>query len=211
MRFVDRTAAGVALASLLERFRSTTTVVVGLPRGGVPVAAEVAAALIVPLDVIVVRKLGAPSQPELAIGSIGEGGVRIINDQMVRALRVDERDIAAVETRERAVLDARSHRLRQGRLPVDLEGTTVIIVDDGLATGATAKAACAVVRAKRAQRVVLAVPVAPHDWTTEMGTWADEYVAVMTPRAFSSVGEFYDDFRPVTDEQVIESLRSRDV
>jgi putative phosphoribosyl transferase len=205
-RFVDRVDAGRRLATRLEHLRGHDAVVVGLPRGGVPVAAEVARSLGAPLDVIVVRKLGVPWQPELAMGAIGEGGVRVVDDAIVSALGVTAADLAAVEAAERHELDRRAERFRAGRPPVPLDGRTVVVVDDGVATGSTAKAACRVARAHGAARVVLAVPVAPHGWQREMGGAADEYVAVTAPEPFGSVGQFYVDFRPTSDDEVIACL-----
>ena len=204
--FTDRADAGRQLADLLLGLRGPDTVVAGLPRGGVLVAAEVAGALGAPLDVILVRKLGVPVHPELAMGAIGEGGVRVLNHDVVRHAGVSESEIAAVERSERAELDRRAAEFRGGRPPRNLAGRTVVVVDDGIATGATARAACAVARAQRAARVVLAVPVAPFDWTEELRDAADEFVAVHTPRRFGGVGEFYADFRQTTDREVTAAL-----
>ncbi|HET7487802.1 MAG TPA: phosphoribosyltransferase family protein [Acidimicrobiales bacterium] len=206
MAFVDRIEAGRRLAGALEHLEAEDVVVLGLPRGGVPVALEVALALDAPLDVIVVRKLGVPFQPELAMGAIGEGGVQIVNDEVVHAAGVRRAELAVVEARERAELDRRARRFRGGRTPVHLDGRTVVVVDDGIATGSTARAACQVARAHGAARVVLAVPVAPPGWAERMGDDADEYVAVTTPSPFLAIGQFYDDFSPTTDEEVVECL-----
>jgi predicted phosphoribosyltransferase len=181
-------------------------VVVGLPRGGVPVASEVAAALGAPLDVIVVRKLGVPYQPELAMGAIGEDGVRVINDEVVRMTGVSAEEIAQVETRERAELERRARRFRGARARVPLTGRTVVVVDDGVATGSTAAAACRVARAEGAARVILAVPVAPRGWVERMADAADEYVAVETPWSFHAVGQFYRDFDQTPDDEVVRLL-----
>lgn len=206
MPFLDRQDAGRRLAELLDHLRGEHPVVVGLPRGGVPVAFEVARALGAPLDVIVVRKLGAPFQPELAMGAVGEEGVRILNDELVAEARLTEVDLAVVEARERAELDRRARRFRGDRVPVPLGGRTVIVVDDGIATGATAKAACRVARARGAVRVVLAVPVAPRGWTGRFAEVADELVCVETPASFFAVGQFYADFSPTTDDDVTACL-----
>ena len=205
--FRDRIDAGVQLAAALGRFGGPDTVVVGLPRGGVPVAAEVARALAAPLDVILVRKLGVPFQPELGMGAIGEGGVRVVNLDIVRMAGVGGSELAAVEARERDELRRRGDLYRQGRTRVPLAGRTVVIVDDGVATGSTAKAACEVARAEGARRVVLAVPVAPSDWTRRLAGVADEFVAVATPHDFSGVGQFYADFSQTPDSEVIACLQ----
>ncbi len=205
-QFLDRVEAGRRLADHLGHLRGREVVVVGLPRGGVPVAAEVARALGAPLDVIVVRKLGVPSQPELAMGAIGEGGVRVVDDRMVVATGVTATALAAVEAAERRELARRADRFRGRRPAVELAGRTVVVVDDGMATGSTARAACEVARAHGAARVVLAVPVAPAGWQDEMAGVADEYVAVATPEPFGAVGRFYVDFRPTTDDEVVACL-----
>lgn len=206
MPFADRADAGRRLAKRLRHLRGEDAVVVGLPRGGVPVALQVALALEAPLDVIVVRKLGLPFQPELAMGAIGEGGVRIINDEVVGAARVSAGEIAQVEQHERAELARRAHRFRRGRSPVALAGRTVVVVDDGIATGSTARAACQVARAHGAAKVVLAVPVAPPGWTHRLGGAADEFIALETPPGFLAIGQFYADFSPTSDDEVVACL-----
>lgn len=201
-QFVDRVDAGRQLAAKLGHLRGEAVVVVGLPRGGVPVAAEVAKALDAPLDVIVVRKLGVPLQPELGMGAIGEEGARVLDDEIVRLARVSPLELAAVEQRERAELDRRC-RLYRGRFPaVALAGRTVVIVDDGMATGSTARAACAVAHQRGAARVVLAMPVAPRDWEQRLAGEADDFVAVQTPWDLDAVGHAYRDFRQVSDDAV---------
>jgi putative phosphoribosyl transferase len=194
------------LARRLAHLHGEPVVVLGLPRGGVAVAAEVARALGAPLDVIVVRKLGVPFQPELGMGAIGEDGVRVINDDIVRSTRVTDAEIAAVEARERAELERRARCFRGDRVREPLDGRVAVIVDDGIATGSTARAACAVARAHGATRVVLAAPVAPPDWTTRLADVADELVAVDTPSPFHAIGEFYDDFTQLTDDNVVAAL-----
>ena len=205
MTFIDRGDAGRRLASRLAQLRGQV-VVAGLARGGVPVAFEVARALDAPLDVIVVRKLGVPYEPELAVGAIGENGVRVINDDVMRLSGINAAQLDAVEARERVELERRSTAFRGARARLDLRGRTVVVVDDGVATGSSARAACQVVRAQGAGRVILAVPVAPKDWLTRMGDAADEYVCLETPEAFFSIGQFYENFEQSTDQEVIALL-----
>jgi len=206
MIFADRLDAGRRLAARLEHLRGQPVVVLGLPRGGVPVAFEVARSLAAPLDVIVVRKLGVPFQPELGMGAIGEDGIRIVNDEIVSMAGVSESELAAVETRERAELERRARRFR-GDLPrTALAGRTAVIVDDGIATGATARAACQVARKRGASRVVLAVPVGPTGWTARIGPDADECIALDTPEPFWAIGQFYTDFSQTSDDEVVDCL-----
>lgn len=204
MYFTDRRDAGRQLAERLGK--RTDAVVVGLPRGGVPVAAEVAKVLGAPLDICLVRKLGVPQQPELGMGAIGEGGTRVVNETVRRSARVTDDQLAAVERAERVELTRRVERYRDGRPPVDLRGRTAIVVDDGIATGFTAKAACQIVRQRGAARVVLAVPVAPADWRYRLGADADELVSVHEPELFFAIGEFYADFEQTTDAEVLDAL-----
>ena len=206
MIFTDRIDGGRRLAERIVHLRNRDVVVVGLPRGGVPVAAEVAKALNAPLDVILVRKLGVPSQPELAMGAIGENGVRVLNAEVVQMVGVTSAEIVRVEARERDELERRVERFRSGREHVSLKGRVVIIVDDGIATGSTARAACQVARAHGASHIVLAVPVAPRGWEQDLAGVADEYVCVAAPAAFSSVGQFYSNFAQVTDDDVVDYL-----
>jgi putative phosphoribosyl transferase len=207
MVFANRVDAGRQLAKRLLHLRDEQVVVLGLPRGGVPVASEIAAALDAPLDVIVVRKLGVPSQPEFGMGAIGEDGARIVDEQVVRLAGVSHRDLAEVESRERAELQRRVRRFRGSRPRVPLDGRTAVVVDDGIATGATARTACQVARAHGANRVVLAVPVAPPGWTARIGDDADEFVCLLTPEPFVAIGRFYADFSQTSDEEVVECLR----
>lgn len=206
MQFADRTEAGRQLAKRLAHLRGQPVVVLGLPRGGVPVAAEVARAIAAPLDVIVVRKLGVPFQPELAMGAVGEEGARVIDAEVVRLARVSAEELSAIEARERSEVDRRARSYRAGRNRMSLVGRIAVIVDDGIATGATARAACQVARALGAARVVLATPVAPPDWQHRIGSDADEMVSVATPMPFFAIGEFYDDFSQTTDEAVVACL-----
>lgn len=205
--FTNRVEAGRQLGERLHHLRGEDVVVVGLPRGGVTVAAQVAAVLGVPLDVIMVRKLGVPHQPELAMGAIGEGGVRVLAPQTVRRSGVTDQALATVEQRERDELERRASRFRGDRPRVPLAGRTVVVVDDGIATGATARAACQVVRQLGAARVVLAVPVAPPGWVEHFQGVADELIALHTPRHFAAIGRWYEDFSQTTDEEVVACLR----
>jgi predicted phosphoribosyltransferase len=207
--FADRDAAGAALATVLQDHPELTVgapVVVALPRGGVPVAVPVARALGAPLDVIIVRKLGVPRQPELAMGAIGEGGVRVLERDVLTAAGVTDEQLAAVEEREARELARRAAILRDGRSPVALNGRRVVVVDDGLATGSTARAAIQVARAAGASAVVLAVPVAPPTTVTELAQVADAVVAVVTPSPFAAIGQWYRDFSPTTDDEVVRIL-----
>jgi putative phosphoribosyl transferase len=210
MVFADRADAGRRLAARLQYLQDEPVVVLGLPRGGVPVAAQVARALGAPLDVIVVRKLGVPFQPELGMGAIGEGGTRVINGDVVRVAGVSADDLAAVETQERAELERRAARYRGGQPRQPLTGRVAVVVDDGLATGSTARAACQIARAQGAARVVLAVPVAPPGWESRLAGDADELVCVQTPADFFAIGQFYADFSQTTDEEVVDCLQRAD-
>jgi putative phosphoribosyl transferase len=205
--FRDRRDAGRQLAQSLRRYRGPDTIVLGLPRGGVPVAAEVAAALGAPLDVIVVRKLGVPYQPELAMGAVGEGEVMVVNDEVVRHLHMSEAELSTVAAREREVVSERARRFRPDHPALSLEGKVAVIVDDGIATGSTAHAACGVARAAGAAVVVLAVPVAPADCAPEHWPEVDEFVCLQRPHRFYAVGQFYDDFGQTTDDEVVALLK----
>lgn len=209
MLFTNRVEAGRRLAERLSDYRERDPVVLGLPRGGVPVAGVVAETLDAPLDAIVIRKLGAPLHPEYAIGAIGEEGVRIVDPRAMSLMNVSERDLAAVERTEREELTRRAERFRQGRPRLDLTGKFAIVVDDGIATGSTAQAACQAARKLGAAEIVLAVPVAPPDWIERLGPYADELIAVATPEPFYAVGQWYGDFAQTSDEEVIEWLNGR--
>jgi putative phosphoribosyl transferase len=205
-RFRDRIDAGRRLGQALWPLAHENVVVLGLPRGGVVVAAEVAHALGAPLDVVVVRKLGVPYQPELAMGAIGEGGTRVLNDDVLRLARIGQGQLEQVEARERDELHARLRRYRHDHPRIPLRDRVAVVVDDGLATGATARAACQVTRAQGARRVVLAVPVGPPDTVQEMRRDADEVVCLLMPEAFGGVGHWYDDFAQTSDREVVERL-----
>jgi putative phosphoribosyl transferase len=205
VRFRDRADAGRALAARLTHLCGSDPVVVGLPRGGVPVAAEIAAALDVQLDVVLVRKIGAPQREELAVGAVGEDGVTVRNDVVLRELGLRWEDLAPQVERERAEIRRRARTLRPGLRP-DLDGRTVVLVDDGIATGATVVAALRVLRDLGAAHIVLAVPVAAPDSLRALAPLADEVVCPCTPADFSAVGQWYDDFTQVPDERVRELL-----
>ncbi len=208
MRFRNRSDAGQRLADRLEHLRGKNAVILGLPRGGVPVAAEVARALDAPLDIILVRKLGVPAQPELGMGAIGESDARVINPDVVRYAQVSEAQMAEVERRERAELQRRAQRFRGGAPHEPLAGRIAVIVDDGIATGSTARAACQVARAMGAARVLLAVPVAPPGADVGMRGDADEVICLEMPGRFLAIGEWYEDFAQTSDEEVIALLRT---
>jgi putative phosphoribosyl transferase len=208
-RFRDRREAGLALANEVARRHVTRPVVLALPRGGVPVAVEVADRIGAPLDVLIVRKLGCPGRPELGIGAIAEGGVRLYNDEWVAALGITSTQLDEITARELREVERRAATYRGDRSRVPVEGRTAIVVDDGLATGYTARAAIAAVRTRRPDRVVLAVPVGSPATVAELGDLADEVVCPHTPRSFRGVGQFYTDFRQVDDSEVV-TLLARD-
>jgi len=201
--FVDRVDAGRQLAARLTALALPDVVVCGLPRGGVPVAAEVAAALGAPLDVILVRKLGVPVQPELAVGAIGEGGVRVVDDDARRQLGVSPAEVELVERRERDELRRQAERFRQNRPPTPLAGRTVLVVDDGIATGSTVRAAWQVARAAGAARVVVAVPVAPPAVLGDLRRLGVEVVVVTAPPHMVAVGRWYGNFAATSDDEVV--------
>lgn len=203
--FQDRIDAGRKLGRELQNLRGEDVVVLGLPRGGVPVAYQVAETLDAPLDVIVVRKLGVPAHPELAMGAIGEDAARVLEERTLGHFRVTDAQLRAVEEQERAELASRTDRFRQGRQRIDLTGRVALIVDDGIATGATARVACRIARQLKAAKVVLAVPVASARAVAQIDE-ADEVVALVTPPDFAAVGYHYQDFSPTQDEEVVSLL-----
>jgi predicted phosphoribosyltransferase len=206
-RFADRADAGRALALRLRDYAGRADVlVVGLPRGGVPVAAEVARSLHAPLDVLLVRKLGAPSREEFAMGAIATGGLVEWNDEVLEQLRVPEWVMRDVVRRERAELERREHAYRRGRAALAARGRTVIVVDDGLATGATMHAAVSALRRQSPARIVVAVPVASRWACDELATYADACVCVEQPDPLRAVGLWYTDFGQTTDAEVIACL-----
>lgn len=207
MSFQDRVEAGRRLAERLEKFRADVPVILGLPRGGIPVAAEVARALGAPLDVVVVRKLGVPWQPELGFGAIGEG-VTILNRDLIKETDVTPEEVRTVVASEQASLRRRVERYRAGRAPIDLEGRTVILVDDGIATGYTVRAAIEVARRRRAGKIVVAVPVAPPSIIEDLRQLADEVTVLVTDEPFIAVGQFYVEFPQTSDEDVARLLSS---
>jgi putative phosphoribosyl transferase len=206
--FSDRRAAGRLLAGRVCELELDEPVVVGLPRGGVPVAYEVALALAAPLDIGLVRKLGAPGQPELGIGALGEDGTVILDRDTVASLGVTDGQIAAIVERERAELERRRELYRGGRAPIDVRDREVVLVDDGLATGVTAVAAATVLRSRGAARVVVAVPVCPASADRRLRGELDELVSVERPRHFGGVGSWYRDFAQTPDSEVVELLRA---
>jgi len=207
--FADRVDAGRRLADALLAYRAPDTVVLGVPRGGVPVARQVADALGAPLDVLIVRKLGSPRHPEYALGAIGEGRTRLVDPDALRLGGVDASALVEVERRERVELARRGTLYRSGRERVPLVGSRALVVDDGVATGATASVACRIARQLGAREVVLAVPVAPAGWDRALANEADALVAVSAPRDFWAVGQWYERFEQTTDAEVIDCLAGR--
>lgn len=206
-RFRDRAEAGQLLATRLSSYAGQRDVLVlALPRGGVPVASEVARALHAPLDVIIVRKLGVPGQEELALGAIASGGVCILNEDVVRALRIPEELIHAEAAREQREVERREHLYRQGRPALEMHRRVVILVDDGMATGATMRAAVAAVKQQQPARIIIAVPVAASDTCEELAAEVDEVFCLLRPRALLAVGYWYEQFSQTTDEEVTDLL-----
>ena len=201
--FADRREAGRLLAAKLTKFAGHDDVIVlALPRGGVPVAYEVAMALRVPLDIFVVRKLGVPGHEELAMGALASGGVRVLNEDVVRQVPNSSQTIDTVVAREKAELERREAAYRDGRPPPDLAGKTIMLVDDGMATGASMRVAAAALKQHDAGRIVIAVPVAARETCAELANEVDELVCGMTPENFHGVGQFYQDFAQTTDDEV---------
>lgn len=205
--FPNRPEAGRFLATKLSKYSGRDDVIVlGLPRGGVPVAFEVAQSLRVPLDVFIVRKLGVPGFEELAVGAIASGGVRVLNSEVANALPNADEIIDAVTQRETAELQRREHEYRDGRDAPEIGGRTVILIDDGLATGATMRAAVKALKQRGAAKIVVAVPVGPPDTCREFEDVADEVVCASAPESFQAVGQYYDDFSQTTDDEVRDLL-----
>ncbi len=206
--FSNRSDAGRRLALRLEHYaRIPNLLVLALPRGGVPVAYEVARALQSPLDVMLVRKLGVPGQEELAMGAIASGGIRVISENVVHALNIADREIAIAAATEQHELDRRERAYRAGQPSLNVRGKTVVLIDDGLATGATMRAAIAALRAQKAERLVVAVPIAAGETCSALNREVEEVICLYTPAFFLSVGQGYEDFSQITDEQVRELLR----
>jgi putative phosphoribosyl transferase len=204
--FHDRGSAGALLGVEVAKLTLEDPIVLGLPRGGVPVAAMVAKAIGAPLDVIVVRKLGVPDQPELAMGAIGENDIVIVNKAIIHATRVTDEELAEVQRRERATLDRTLSSLRPSRPNQPLAERSAVIVDDGIATGATVRAAIGVVRAQGVKQVVVATPVAPVEVVEILADDADIVVCLARPNPFGSVGRWYRNFEAVSDTDVVDSL-----
>jgi putative phosphoribosyl transferase len=208
MSFTDRCDAGRRLARALSGYRDQRPVILALPRGGVPVAAEIAAALHAPLDLILVRKVGVPFQPELAMGAVVDGGVPIVvrNEDVIQLSGIRESEFKARCDAELAEIERRRHRYIGDRDRADVSGRTAIVVDDGVATGATMRAALRATRMRKPGRLVLAVPVAPTDGIVELSEEADDVVCLENHKVFDAIGAYYADFSQVSDEEVIELL-----
>lgn len=206
IRFADRRDAGRQLGERLLPFAYENPLVIGLPRGGVPVAREVAMALHAPLDFLAVRKLGAPHNPEYGIGAIAEGGVRLIDPEAIAILGLRNGIVDQIAARETAELERRAELYRDARPPLSVSGHTAIVVDDGVATGLTDSAALRAVRRLGPRRLILAVPVCPPDSARHLRDEADEVIALQQPPRFFGVGQFYEDFAQVADEEVVSTL-----
>lgn len=210
MSFADRTDAGKRLAAELDRFRGDRPVILALPRGGVPVATEIAVALDAPLDLLLVRKIGTPGQPELAMGAVVDGGAPIVvrNDDVIRLLRIGDGEFQAICDAELAEIERRRRRYLGDRAPVEVVDRVVIVVDDGVATGATVRAALQATRQRKPRKLVLAVPVAPLDTIGMLRNETDEIVCLETHRFFGAIGAYYADFRQIPDEEVMTLLQA---
>jgi predicted phosphoribosyltransferase len=207
-RFSDRREAGRLLAQRLDHYAGQPdTIILALPRGGVPVAYEIAIALHLPLDVFMVRKLGVPGNEELAMGAVASGGVRVTNNEVLEMFAIPQRELDRVTSRQREVIDDRERLYRDDRPPAGLHDKTVILVDDGLATGSTFRAAIAALRQHRPVRVVAAAPVGAREVCESISNEVDEVVCAASPDSFFAVGEWYDDFSEVEDDEVRELLR----
>lgn len=206
MKFKDRTEAGRRLAERLLRYAPDKPVVLAVPRGGVPVAYEIARRLEAPLDIIVVRKLGVPTQPELAMGAVGPGGAMVLDRATMETAGVSARELTAIVERERAEVARRLREYRQGLVPLDLANRLAILVDDGIATGSSIMAAIEVLRHMGPEKIVLAAPVVPADRVRLLRELADDFVFLATPEPFLAIGVWYEDFQQVTDGQVKDLL-----
>jgi predicted phosphoribosyltransferase len=206
-RFRDRRDAGRQLGERLSQLQAEHPIVLGLARGGVPVAFEVARALASPLDVLVVRKLGVPFHTELAFGAIGEEDTRVLDTEMILRLGLSRKRVKATIERERIELTRREQLYRSNRTALELLGRTVIVVDDGLATGATARVALEIARTRGAEKIIAAIPVSPPETIAELKGLAVEVISLQVPLGFLAVGEWYDDFTQTTDDEVTSLLR----
>ncbi len=204
--FKDRTEAGKILAKALSEYKDKNTIVLAIPRGGVVVAYEVAKALNAPLDLIIPRKIGAPDQPELAIGAVTEDGTTILNQDIVQYLRVPDDYIKTEVKRQVEEIKRRIQRYLGDKPRLSIEGKVVILIDDGVATGATIRAAIASIRKRRPALIVLAIPVGPPDTVKELREDADKVICLMTPEPFFAIGQFYENFAQTSDEEVIQIL-----
>jgi putative phosphoribosyl transferase len=208
MTFKNRLDAGRKLAQALAGYKNQQPVILALPRGGVPVAAEVAAALDAPLDLILVRKIGVPTQPELAMGAVVDGGAPIIvrNDDIIQLAGIDESEFNAVCDSELAEIERRHQRYLGDRAQIDIAGRVAIVIDDGIATGATTRAALRATRIRKPKKLVLAVPVAPTEALAAMREEADDVICLEDHEIFGAIGYFYSDFRQTSDQEVIEAI-----
>ena len=208
MIFSDRSDAGRRLAKTLSKYRNANTVVLALPRGGVPVAAEVAEALDAPLDLVLVRKIGVPAQPELAMGAVVDGVAPIVvrNDEVIELVGVTASEFDEASARELAEIERRRHLYIGERARAEIAGQVVIVIDDGIATGATVRAALQAIRKRKPKELVLAVPVAPPDTVRQLRREVDKLVCLEMPEIFGAIGYFYRDFRQVDDRKVLEIL-----
>ena len=211
MLFRDRNDAGRQLAARLASFRGSDPVVLALPRGGVPIGAEIARTLDAPLDVVLVRKIGVPFQPELALGAIvdGEAPELLIDDQLMTVLAIPERYVEQQRERQLKEIERRRRLYLEGRPPAAVAGRTAIVVDDGIATGYTMRAALRAIRRRAPRRLVLAVPVAPAETIAALAAEVDEIICLSTPDPFGAIGQFYADFRQIDDAEVVALLRDR--
>lgn len=207
MIFKNRVDAGRQLAKLLIPLKDEKPVVLGLPRGGVPVAFEVAKVLNAPLDVLIIRKLGVPWQPELAFGAIGEGGERYLNPDVLENIHITKEEIEEVESKEFVEIKKRQLHFHGNRKPIDISHKLVIIVDDGIATGATVQVACQVAKTRGAKEVVIATPVASSEAVIRLNLIADKCLVLDIPESFNAVGEWYEDFSQTTDDEVVRILQ----
>jgi putative phosphoribosyl transferase len=211
-RFQDRVDAGVYLVERLQKYANNPdTIVLGLPRGGVVVAFEVAQGLGLPMDIFLVRKLGVPGYEELAMGAIASGGVQVMNEDVVRSVRISQAEIQKIAAKEEEELKRRERAYRENRPHLQVKDQTVILVDDGLATGATMRAAVAALRKQHPRKIVIAVPVASIEACEEFRTQVDEIVCGLTPTHFNAVGAWYNDFSQTSDKEVIQLLRESEI